>query len=240
MVGVGRDLCRSSSPTLLPKQGHLEQAAQDLVQVRLRRLHNLPEQPISSAPSPSEGRSSSSCSDGTSCASICAHCPLSCRWAPLKRVYLNLKLFYYQLTANPFSALQLASIFATLNILLSSANSSVPLLPPTAPCCFYGKLNTTGPSTEPCGAPLVIFHHCRNSWFTLFSSLWNHLCIPGHSPLQHDCLVLGFWWVTLSGLLGDIRCVSFTCVCWSLQRTQVLSKSGLRSLKADCIYLTVH
>ena len=37
------------------------------------------------APSPSEGRSSSSCSDGTSCASVCADCPLSCHWAPLKR-----------------------------------------------------------------------------------------------------------------------------------------------------------
>jgi len=32
MVGVGRNLCGSSSPTLLPKQGHLQQAAQDLVQ----------------------------------------------------------------------------------------------------------------------------------------------------------------------------------------------------------------
>jgi len=50
MVGVGRDLC-GSSPTPLPKQGHLEQAAQDLVQAVLeylqrRRLHNLPEQPV--------------------------------------------------------------------------------------------------------------------------------------------------------------------------------------------------
>ena len=32
MAGVGRDLWGSSSPTSLPKQGHLEQAAQDLVQ----------------------------------------------------------------------------------------------------------------------------------------------------------------------------------------------------------------
>ena len=31
MVGVGRDLCGSSSPTTLPKQGHLQQAAQDRV-----------------------------------------------------------------------------------------------------------------------------------------------------------------------------------------------------------------
>ena len=49
--GVGRDLCGSSSPTLLPKQGHLQQAAQDLVQASLeylqrRRLHSLPGQPV--------------------------------------------------------------------------------------------------------------------------------------------------------------------------------------------------
>ena len=35
IVGVGRDLCGSSSPTLLPKQGHLQQAAQDLVQATI-------------------------------------------------------------------------------------------------------------------------------------------------------------------------------------------------------------
>jgi len=51
MVGVGRDLCGSSSPTPLPKQGHPEQAAQDHVQAGLeylqrRRLHNLPGQPV--------------------------------------------------------------------------------------------------------------------------------------------------------------------------------------------------
>jgi len=47
MVRVGRDLCGSSSPTRLPKQDHLQQAAEDLVHVGLeylqrRRLHNLP------------------------------------------------------------------------------------------------------------------------------------------------------------------------------------------------------
>ena len=51
IVGVGRDLCGSCSPTLLPKQGHLQQAAQDLVQAGLeslqrRRLHHLPGQPV--------------------------------------------------------------------------------------------------------------------------------------------------------------------------------------------------
>ena len=50
-LGVERDLCGSLSPTPLPKQGHLEQAAQDRVQVGLeylqrRRLHNLPGQPV--------------------------------------------------------------------------------------------------------------------------------------------------------------------------------------------------
>jgi len=51
MFGVGRDLCGSPSPTPLPKQGPLQQAAQDLVQMGLeylqrRRLHNLPGQPV--------------------------------------------------------------------------------------------------------------------------------------------------------------------------------------------------
>jgi len=51
MVGLERVLWRSSSPTPLPKQGHLEQAAQDPVQAGLeylqrRRLHNSSGQPV--------------------------------------------------------------------------------------------------------------------------------------------------------------------------------------------------
>jgi len=51
MVGVGRDIWGSSSPTPLPKQGYLQQAAQDLIQagfeyLQRRRLHNLPGQPV--------------------------------------------------------------------------------------------------------------------------------------------------------------------------------------------------
>ena len=51
MLGVGRNLCGSPSPTPLPKQGVPKQAAQDLVQASLeylqrRRLHNLPGQPV--------------------------------------------------------------------------------------------------------------------------------------------------------------------------------------------------
>jgi len=57
MVGVGRDLWGSSSPTPLPKQGHLEQAAQDLIQVgfeylQRRRFHNSPGQPVPVLPHP--------------------------------------------------------------------------------------------------------------------------------------------------------------------------------------------
>jgi len=51
MVGVGRDLCGSSSPTPLPKQVHLEQAVQDLIQaafedLQRRRLHKPSGQPV--------------------------------------------------------------------------------------------------------------------------------------------------------------------------------------------------
>jgi len=38
MVRVGRDLWGSPSPNPLPKQGHLEQAAQDLFQVGFEYL----------------------------------------------------------------------------------------------------------------------------------------------------------------------------------------------------------
>jgi len=51
MFRVGRDLCGSSSPTPLSKQGYLQQSAQDLVQAGLeylqrRRLHSLTGQPV--------------------------------------------------------------------------------------------------------------------------------------------------------------------------------------------------
>jgi len=51
MFGIGRNLCGSPSPTPVPKQGHPEQAAEDLVQAGLeylqrRRLHNLSGQPV--------------------------------------------------------------------------------------------------------------------------------------------------------------------------------------------------
>jgi len=50
MVGVGRDLWGSPSPTPLPKQGHPQEAAQDLVQAGLeylqrRRIHKPSGQP---------------------------------------------------------------------------------------------------------------------------------------------------------------------------------------------------
>ena len=61
MLGDGRDLCESSSPTSLPKQGHIQQAAQDRVQVGLeyvqrRRFHNLPGQPVPVLRHPQRGK----------------------------------------------------------------------------------------------------------------------------------------------------------------------------------------
>lgn len=51
MVGVGRVLWRSSSPTALLKQGHLKQVAWDSVQagfesLQSKKLHNFSGQPI--------------------------------------------------------------------------------------------------------------------------------------------------------------------------------------------------
>ena len=51
MVGIGRDLWRSSSPTPLLEQDHLEHVAQDRVQagfeyLQRRRLHSLSGQPV--------------------------------------------------------------------------------------------------------------------------------------------------------------------------------------------------
>ena len=56
MVGVGRDLCGSFGPTPPPKQGHLQQAAQYLVQagfeyLQRRRIHNS-RQPVPVLPHP--------------------------------------------------------------------------------------------------------------------------------------------------------------------------------------------
>ena len=89
VLGVGGDLWDHLVQPPLPKQGHLQQAAQDLVQADLeypqrRRLHNLPRQPVPVLRHP---QSEEVLPQGTSYASVCAHCPLSCRWAPLKRVW---------------------------------------------------------------------------------------------------------------------------------------------------------
>ena len=50
MFGVGRDVCGSSSPAPLTKQGHLQQAAQTISRwvsnISRGRLHSLPGQPV--------------------------------------------------------------------------------------------------------------------------------------------------------------------------------------------------
>jgi len=88
IVAVGRDLCGSPSPT--PCRSRVTHSR--LHRTSSRRVWNISREGDSTTslgslfrpPSPSEGRSSSSCSAGASSASVCSHCPLSCHWAPLK------------------------------------------------------------------------------------------------------------------------------------------------------------
>ena len=92
MVGVGGALCGSSSPTPPAEAGSPTAGCTGPCPGRswISPEKENPQPPwaaCSSALWPSERRSSSSCSDGTSYASVCAHCPLSCRWAPLKRAW---------------------------------------------------------------------------------------------------------------------------------------------------------
>ena len=93
VVEVGRDLWRSSVPTPLLKQGHLEPVAQDVSRWLLNISSNETLQPpwatCSDAQSTSQWRSVSWCSDRTSCISICAHVLWSCHWASLKRAWLH-------------------------------------------------------------------------------------------------------------------------------------------------------
>lgn len=106
--------------------------------------------------------------------------------------------FYYQLTTNPFSAFQSVFIFANLNILESSANSSISLLSPTLLCCSWRNWRQQFPAQNP-----VELHWSSSAMAgtaaLLYLPSFSHLCTLGHSPLHHDCLVsLGFWWVALS------------------------------------------
>ena len=94
MFGVGTDLCGSSSPTPLMRQGHLQQAAQDRIQAGLeylqrRRLHNLPGQPVPVLRHPQREEVLPHVQTELAVL-VCAHCPLSCRWALLKRLWPHL------------------------------------------------------------------------------------------------------------------------------------------------------
>lgn len=106
--------------------------------------------------------------------------------------------FYYWLTTNPFSAVQSAFIFATLNILVSSANFPISLLSPASPCCLWTNWTQQFLAQNP-----VEFHRSSSTIAVTANLLCfpssNRLSVPGHAALQHGCLVsLGFWWVTLS------------------------------------------
>ena len=65
----------------------------------------------SRAPSPSEGRSCSSWTWGSCSASVCAHCPLSCRCAPLKSVWPH------PLATYPYGTTSLQSLTSPVTLL---------------------------------------------------------------------------------------------------------------------------
>ncbi|NWX90080.1 CC171 protein, partial [Nothoprocta pentlandii] len=57
--------------------------------LRLESVLQPPWAACARALAPSHYRSSSSCGDGTSCVSVCTHCPLSCHWPPPRREQNN-------------------------------------------------------------------------------------------------------------------------------------------------------
>lgn len=90
LVRVGRDLWRSSCPTLLPRQGDLQQFTQDLVQAGFECLQTDSTAPLGSlsqCSSSLNGYLLSPCGGGTSCGLVYCHCSSPCCWAALKRVW---------------------------------------------------------------------------------------------------------------------------------------------------------
>ena len=83
-----------TQPNPLPKQGHPEQAAQDCIQVGLqyrqrRSLHSLPGQPVPVLRHPQREEILPRVQLELPLLQFVpiAHCPLSCLWAPLQRVW---------------------------------------------------------------------------------------------------------------------------------------------------------
>ena len=88
MFRVGRDLCGSSSPTPLPKKGHLQQAAQDqagLEHLQRRRLHNLLGQPVPVLRHPQREEVLPHVQTELPMLQFVPTAP--CHWAPLKRAW---------------------------------------------------------------------------------------------------------------------------------------------------------
>lgn len=65
-------------------QRHQELVVQDCIQLALGSLQEWRHHNTSGL-----GHSHSECSEGTSCASVCACCPWPCHWAPLRRAWLH-------------------------------------------------------------------------------------------------------------------------------------------------------
>lgn len=90
------NLWQSSGPMLPLKQGHLQQVAQDHVQTVLSISKKIPHSLSTTCSSALVTLTVeiSWCPEGTSCISFCAHCLLSCQWAPLKRTPSSCTLLF--------------------------------------------------------------------------------------------------------------------------------------------------
>lgn len=95
MAEVGRHVWRLSSPSLLVKQGQLEQVAQGSVQSGFQylqglRLHSLSVQPAPEFNHPLSKNVYFLCLCGICCISVHAHCLLFLHWISLRRDCLHL------------------------------------------------------------------------------------------------------------------------------------------------------
>ena len=116
MVGVGRDLCGSSGPAPLPKQGHLQQATQDHVQAGLEYLQRMKKQLVFPR--------SENCLAMENC--ICSH---NCTLQNLSRQLSRRKLYYLRRESFQISEVHgcLRSSWGGVNICVLTPNADVQL-----------------------------------------------------------------------------------------------------------------
>ena len=168
MFGVRRDLCGSSTPSPLLKQGHLKEAAQDLVQAGIESL-------LSS-------RSALSLYLSTGlflprCRTL--HWPL---WNFIRFLCSQLS----SLSGSHWMAAQPSSVSTTPPSFVSSANL-LRVHSNSSSRSLIKNLNKIGPNTDPWGTPLVTGLQLDSA--PLMTTLWALPCHLYHN-IYHNGLLL--------------------------------------------------